>query len=54
MKEEFLNYLMANMSLAEKIGQMLIIDYRNTLEMNASLEKNKSQKKKITFFFAFE
>lgn len=39
MKEVFLNYMIENMSLSEKIGQMIMIDYRNTLEMNVDLEK---------------
>ncbi|MBE6154891.1 MAG: glycoside hydrolase family 3 protein [Firmicutes bacterium] len=38
MKEEFLKYKLGNMSLSEKIGQMIIIDYRNTIEMNVDLE----------------
>jgi len=38
MKDEFLNYKLNNMSLSEKIGQMIIIDYRNLLELNGSLE----------------
>ena len=39
MKQFFLKYLLGNMSLSEKIGQMLMIDYRNFLEMNTDLEK---------------
>ena len=38
MKEEFLNNKLNNMTLSEKIGQMIMIDYRNTLEMNTELE----------------
>lgn len=39
MKEEFLKYKLNNMTLSDKIGQLFMIDYRNTLEMNTSLEK---------------
>ena len=39
MKQEFLKYMMNNMSLSEKIGQMIMIDYRDVLEMNVDLEK---------------
>ena len=39
MREEFLNYILTNMSLNEKIGQMIMIDYRDTLEMNVELEE---------------
>ena len=39
MKEEFINNLISNMSLPEKIGQMIMIDYRDILEMNVDLEK---------------
>lgn len=38
MEEEFLAYKLANMTIAEKIGQMIMIDYRDTLEMNTQLE----------------
>lgn len=38
MKEAFIDYKINNMTLQEKIGQMIMIDYRNTLEMNTSLE----------------
>ena len=38
MKEEFLFNKLANMSLKEKIGQMIMIDYRDTLEMNVELD----------------
>ena len=38
MKQAFLEYLLKNMSLSEKIGQLIMIDYRDTLEMNAELE----------------
>ena len=38
MKEEFLAYKLANMSLSEKIGQMIMIDYRNVHEMTSELE----------------
>ena len=38
MKDEFLHYKLNNMSLSEKIGQMIIIDYRNIVEMNVDLE----------------
>ena len=39
MKQVFLEYLLKNMSLSEKIGQLIMIDYRDTLEMNIELEK---------------
>jgi len=39
MKEIFLNHKLDNMSLKEKIGQLIIIDYRNTLEMTQELEQ---------------
>lgn len=39
MKQEFLEYMMNNMSLSEKIGQMIMIDYRDVLEMNVELER---------------
>ena len=39
MKQEFLEYMLNNMSLSEKIGQMIMIDYRDTLDMNVDLEK---------------
>ena len=39
MKEEFLAYKLNNMSLSEKIGQMIIIDYRSVTEMTVDLEK---------------
>ena len=39
MKQEFLKYKLANMSLSDKIGQMIMIDYRDTLEMNVEFEK---------------
>ena len=39
MKQEFLKYLLDNMTLSEKIGQMIMIDYRDVLEMNIDLEK---------------
>jgi len=38
MKEEFLVYKLNNMSLSDKIGQMIMIDYRNAVEMNVDLE----------------
>lgn len=38
MKEEFLAYKLTNMSLNEKIGQMIMIDYRNVQEMTSELE----------------
>lgn len=38
MKELFLNYKLNNMSLSDKIGQMIIIDYRDVTEMNVELE----------------
>ena len=38
MKEEFLINKLTNMSLKEKIGQMIMIDYRDTLEMNVELD----------------
>ncbi len=38
MKEMFINYLLANMTLSEKIGQMIMIDYRDAQEMNFQLE----------------
>lgn len=39
MKEYFLNYIIDNMTLSEKIGQMIMIDYRDTLSMNVDLER---------------
>ncbi len=39
MEESFLKYKINNMSLPEKIGQMIMIDYRGTLNMNMELEK---------------
>lgn len=39
MKEEFLAYKLNNMSLSEKIGQMIMIDYRSATEMTVDLEK---------------
>lgn len=39
MKEEFLAYMLNNMTLAEKIGQMIMIDYRRTTEMTVELEE---------------
>lgn len=39
MKEEFLAYKLNNMSLSEKIGQMIMIDYRSVTEMTVDLEK---------------
>lgn len=39
MKEEFLAYMLNNMTLAEKIGQMIMIDYRKTTEMTVELEE---------------
>ena len=38
MKEEFLNYIIDNMTLSEKIGQLIMIDYRGLYEMNVDLE----------------
>lgn len=38
MKEEFLLYKLKNMSLSEKIGQMIMIDYRDVTDMNVELE----------------
>jgi len=38
MKEEFLLYKLNNMSLSDKIGQMIMIDYRDVVEMNVELE----------------
>ena len=38
MKEKFLINKLTNMSLKEKIGQMIMIDYRDTLEMNVELD----------------
>lgn len=38
MKEQFLLYKFNNMSLSEKIGQMIMIDYRDVTEMNVELE----------------
>lgn len=38
MKEEFIKYRLNNMSLREKIGQMIMIDYRDVKEMNIELE----------------
>ena len=38
MEEEFIKYEMDNMSLSEKIGQMIMIDYRDTLNMNVEFE----------------
>ncbi len=39
MKEKFLNDKLNNMSLSEKIGQMIMIDYRGVTEMDSDLEK---------------
>lgn len=39
MKKEFIKYMLNNMTLPEKIGQMIMIDYRDTLEMSIDLEK---------------
>ena len=39
MKEEFLKYKISNMSISDKIGQMIMIDYRDITEMNVELEK---------------
>ena len=39
MKQDFLDYKLNKMSLSEKIGQMIMIDYRDTVEMNVDLEK---------------
>lgn len=39
MKEQYLSYLLDKMSLKEKIGQMLFIDYRDTYRMTVDLEK---------------
>lgn len=39
MKEEFLAYKLKNMPLKDKIGQMIIIDYRNITAMTIELEK---------------
>lgn len=38
MKEDFLKYKIDNMTTKEKIGQMIMFDYRNVLEMNNDLE----------------
>lgn len=38
MKEEFLLNKISNMSLGDKIGQMIMIDYRDVLDMNVDLE----------------
>lgn len=38
MKEEFLIYKLRNMSLSDKIGQMIMIDYRDVTDMNVELE----------------
>jgi len=38
-KEEFLKYKISNMSISDKIGQMIMIDYRDITEMNVELEK---------------
>lgn len=38
-KSLFLEYLLNKMSLTEKIGQMIMIDYRETKEMTIDLEK---------------
>ena len=38
MKEEFLAYKLNNMSLKDKIGQMIMIDYRDVTEMTVELE----------------
>lgn len=35
----FLLYKLNNMSLSEKIGQLIMIDYRNVIEMNGEFEK---------------
>lgn len=39
MKEKYLINKLSNMSLKEKIGQMIMIDYRNVNEMTINLEK---------------
>lgn len=39
MKEQFIIDKLSKMSLQTKIGQMIMIDYRDTLEMNVDLEK---------------
>ena len=39
MKEKFILDKLSNMTLSEKIGQMIMIDYRDTLEMNVELEE---------------
>ena len=39
MKEQFLSYKLNNMSLTDKIGQMIMIDYRDVTEINVELEK---------------
>lgn len=39
MKEEFLLYLLNKMSVEDKIGQMIMIDYRETSEMTVEFEK---------------
>lgn len=39
MKEDFINSKLSNMSISDKIGQMIMIDYRNISEMNVELEK---------------
>ena len=38
MKEKFLSYMLNNMTLSEKIGQMIMIDYRQTTEITVELE----------------
>ena len=38
MKEKFLAYKLKNMSLSDKIGQMIMIDYRDVTEMTVKLE----------------
>ena len=39
MKEKFLEYKLNNMSLSDKIGQLIMIDYRDITEMTIDLEK---------------
>ena len=39
MREEFLTYKLKNMSLNDKIGQMLMIDYRDVPHMTVELER---------------
>ena len=39
MKEDFLKNKLSNMSISDKIGQMIMIDYRNITQMNVELEK---------------